>query len=140
MPTRQEDLAFGIPNETRMLNTIQSLVGQPLERQGSFDVMDYANKGRTVYVELKSRRIRHDQYPTAIIGLNKVEWCRTNPGKDYYFCFSYTDGLYYVKYDDALFKTFDRNMQYLRGDREDCANNPNAIVYIPSSKLQKFSL
>ena len=139
MPTRRDDLALGIPNESRMLNTIQSLVGQPLERQGSYDVMDYTNPGRTIFVELKTRRIRHDQYPTAIIGLNKVEWCHNDPSKEYYFCFSYTDGLYYIKYDADLFKNFDRNMQYFRGDRDDCANNSNAIVYIPSTKLTKYS-
>lgn len=100
--------------------------------------MDYTNLGRTIYVELKTRRIKHDQYPTAIIGLNKLKWCQRDPTKEYYFVFCYTDGLYYIKYDDTVFNEFERNLEYYRGERDDCINTAQSIVYIPSDLLQKF--
>jgi hypothetical protein len=88
-------------------------------------------------VELKSRRIRHDKYPTALIGLNKVEACN-DENKDYYFVYCYDDGVFYIKYDKETFLKFERNYEYRRGDRSDCYNYASKIVYIPVEKLVKL--
>jgi hypothetical protein len=138
MPSQREDLTYGTTNETTVLDKLQTFFGQTLQRQGGYEVMDYTNPGRTIYVELKTRRIRHDQYPTAIIGLNKVMWCQKDPSKEYYFVFCYTDGIYSIKYDPLVFNNFQRNLEYYRGERDDCINHAQSIVYIPSHLLQKF--
>jgi hypothetical protein len=135
--TQKDDLAFGTNNETAVLETLQTFFGSTLQRQGGYEVMDYTNPGRTIYVELKTRRIPHDRYPTAIIGLNKIQWCQKDPSKEYHFVFCYTDGLFTLKYDEALFKNFQREIHYFRGEREDCPNAAQSIVYIPSNLLRK---
>jgi hypothetical protein len=131
------DLSYGVSREVSLHNQIEELVGDSIERKGGMSVFDYTNKAKTVYVELKSRRIKHDDYATALIGLNKVEAC-TNPDVDYYFVYSYLDGIYYIKYDKTEFATFEVDTTYQRSDREDCPNKPSAVVYVPVKKLKRF--
>jgi hypothetical protein len=136
-PTQASDLMFGIANQHTVQGRIAAFLNTTLDPLDDYSVMDWANPGRTVYVELKTRRIRHDQYPTALIGLNKIEFC-SDANKEYYFCFSYLDGLFYIKYDPELFAQFDRNYSYSRGERPDCINHSQRIVYIPVHMLQPF--
>ena len=136
-PTQQADLSFGLGSEDTNRFRIERFLDTTLEKTEEYAVMDWANNAKTVYVELKSRRINHNRYPTAIIGANKIAFCN-DPTKEYYFCFSYLDGLYYIKYDAELFANFHRNDSYMRSDRPDCANNEQRIVYIPSELLRPF--
>ena len=136
-PTKANDLKFGTGNEIPVLDKLQNFFDTKLERQGGYAVMDYVNGDKTIYVELKTRRIRHDTYATGMVGLNKVEFCN-DTNKEYYFCFCYTDGLYYIKYDKEVFDKFERNMEYYRGERADCVNKAQSIVYIPIELLTKF--
>ena len=137
MGTQKIDLLFGLKNECAVLESIEGMVGTKLNHHKDFSVMDYSNESRTIYVELKSRRIRHNQYDTAIIGKNKIMFCN-DPLKTYYFVFSYTDGLYYVKYNSKLFNAFRVDTEYQRSDRSDCRNNPQTIVHIPVNCLLKI--
>ena len=99
--------------------------------------MDYTNETNTTYVELKTRRIRHDAYHTALIGANKIAFC-SDPLKTYFFVFCYLDGIYYIKYDAAVFATFERSDNYYRGARPDCSNSVQSVVYIPINRLKAF--
>jgi len=108
-----------------------------LERRGGFYTFDYAGPqttGRTIEIELKTRRIRHDQYPTTMVGQNKIDYC-SSPNVDYYFAFNFSDGLYYIKYDRALFDTFERRNDFVRSYRNDCPNPVQSVVYIPNNLL-----
>lgn len=134
MATQVADLAFGGISEARNMGLLERHLSVPLTRQGHWDVFDYANEGKTVYVELKTRRIAHDRYPTAIIGRNKVDWC-VDPTKQYWFAYCYTDGIYVIKYNKELFDTFQRDDNYTRGERADCPNNAQRVVYIPTGLL-----
>lgn len=137
MATQSADLAFGTANEDTIKSQIESIAGTPLIKQGGYSVMDYTNDTKTVYVELKTRRIKHDDYPTALIGANKIEFC-SDPAKNYYFVFCYSDGIYYIKYDDSLFNTFERSDNYYRGARTDCMNSVQSVFYIPIERLSEF--
>jgi len=134
LPSQKDDIIFGEKSEATLINRIEGLVGQPLARQGGFNIMDYTNSSKTVYVELKTRRIRHNAYPTAIIGKNKIDFC-SDPSKEYYFVFSYLDGVFYIKYDADLFASFETEREFLRGDRNDCVNRPQFITLIPTHLL-----
>ena len=137
MATQSADLAFGTRNEDVIKNQIENIVGTPLIKQGGYSIMDYTNDIKTIYVELKTRRINHDSYPTAIIGANKVEFC-SDPSKNYYFVFCYSDGIYYIKYNDSLFNTFQRSDHYYRGERSDCFNSVQSVYYIPIEALTQY--
>lgn len=138
MISQKEDILFGTGQEKTVMNDIQHIVGDNIILKSGWSLFDYQNESNTVFVELKSRRIRHDAYPTALIGLNKVEACN-DPTKKYWFCFNYIDGLYYIQYDKALFDTFERNDSYWRTPRTGCANREQRVVYIPVSSLRKYT-
>ena len=134
LPSQKSDIVFGEKSEVSLLSRVEGLVGQPLARQGGFNIMDYTNANKTVYVELKTRRIRHNAYPTAIIGKNKIDFC-SDPSKEYYFVFSYLDGVFYIKFDAELFASFEVDSEFLRGERDDCVNRPQFVVLVPSHLL-----
>jgi len=134
LASQKNDIVFGEKSEVSLLSRVEGLVGQSLARQGGFNIMDYANMNKTVYVELKTRRIRHNAYPTAIIGKNKVDFC-SDPSKEYYFVFSYLDGVFYIKFDAELFASFETEGEFVRGERDDCLNRPQSVVFVPSRLL-----
>ena len=134
LASQKSDIVFGEKSEVSLMSRVEGLVGQPLARQGGFNIMDYTNANKTVYVELKTRRIRHNAYPTAIIGKNKVDFC-SDPSKEYYFVFSYLDGVFYIKFDSDLFASFETQREFLRGERDDCVNRPQFVVLVPSHLL-----
>ena len=136
MATQAADLLFGRGSEWNNKTTLETYLNTNLRALGTYDVFDFTNTNNTVYVELKSRRIRHDAYPTAIIGANKVDWC-TDPSKTYWFAYAYADGIYIIKYDKELFDTYQRIDEYQRGTRPDCANNPKRVVLIPHQHLTR---
>ena len=87
-------------------------------------------------MELKSRRIAHDRYPTTIITRGKLNFC-SDPTKRYYIAYYFSDGLYIIKYDKDLFETFNYDNNYQRTPRYGVSNNPQSIVYIPVDLLVK---
>jgi hypothetical protein len=89
-------------------------------------------------VELKSRRISHNQFPTAIVGTNKIDYC-TNPNIVYYFVWVYKDGIFYLKYDKKLFDTFEKDDMYKINYRYDVGRTEmSKIVRIPYKHLTKI--
>jgi len=137
MPTLKGDLEFGTKNEEVIHSTLENVFKKSLVRRGGYSTFDY-DDGGTFYVELKTRRINHNAYPTSLIGANKVAIAANNPTKKYWFCFSYQDGLYGIEYNKELFNTFDHST-YMRGARDDCANNVQHCYFIPIEKLQKLN-
>jgi len=137
MATQAADLLFGRGNEWNNKTVLETYLSTDLYARGYYDTFDFSDKQQTIFVELKSRRVRHDDYPTAIIGANKVEAC-SDPNKTYWFAYAYTDGVYILKYDKELFDTFQRIDEYQRGARSDCSNNPKKVVLIPYQYLTRI--
>jgi len=135
--TQQKDLVFGYASEAVNRAVIEQFLNTTLEKTESYSVMDWSDKNKTVYVELKTRRINHDAYPTAIIGANKVAFC-SDPNKEYYFCYSYLDGIYYIKYNAETFAQFQRDDNYQRSYRPDTSNNASKVIFIPVNLLTRF--
>lgn len=136
-PTQQSDLEFGIKSEMTNHEVLEGFLNTTLSRKGGYSVFDFEDPTKTIFVELKTRRIRHDQYPTAIIGLNKIQFCEFDTEIKYWFVFCYTDGIYAIKYDRDLFGDFETTDSFVRGSRSDCATKEQSIVYIPVKHLQK---
>ena len=91
------DYNFGINKEIQLLPTIRDYLKDntiyKLENSNAFDF-----KGDNKYIELKSRRIKINQYRSTMIGLNKIEKASTLDEYVYFF-FSFEDGLFYWLYD-----------------------------------------
>jgi len=136
--TRAQDREFGKKNEDEVGVVLNRIFNEQMIFNGKWETLDWANKDKTIYAELKSRRISVSAYPTALIGLNKIDRC-SDPNKRYIFFYKYIDGLYYIKYRKALFDTFERNMEYRRNYQSDTENQPSPVVYVPIHLLKPIS-
>lgn len=131
------DRIFGANGEQNVTQILNQQFNATLERRGGFHTFDFFgpnNTGRTIELELKTRRNRHDQYPTTMVGWNKIAYC-SSPNIDYYFVFQFSDGIYYIKYEKALFDSFEIRNDFIRSDRTDCPNPVQSVVYIPNNLL-----
>jgi hypothetical protein len=135
--SQKNDIAFGTASEMTNHDLLQLYLDTKLERKGGYAVFDFENPNKTIFVELKSRRIKHDAYDTAIIGLNKVAFSDHLPEAEFWFAFCYSDGLYVIKYDKEVFDTLEVCHDYIRGPRTDAHNRPSSVVFIPISLLTK---
>jgi len=69
-----------------------------LKKTDRYCYFDYEND--KYIIELKSRNINHDAYPTAMINLPKIEkWMKHDRNRKFIIAFQYKDGLYYWDYD-----------------------------------------
>ena len=136
MPTFKDDYSYGTTNEQNTKSKLDVFFNTKLIHRGGNSTFDYDN-GSNIFVELKSRRIKHDQYDTAIIGANKVESALKNPDNTYWFCYLYNDGLFGIKFDAEKFSKYERRM-YSRGSRDDKNDKPQLCYFIPTSHLSPF--
>jgi hypothetical protein len=138
-PTQKNDIAFGTKSEENNLDILQTFLDTQLHRKGGYAVFDFENPTKTIFVELKSRRIKHDTYDTAIIGFNKVAFANHfDDGTQFWFAFCYTDGVFVVKYDKTQFDKYEVRDDYVRGARNDTTNKPQKIVMIPVADLTEL--
>ncbi len=63
------DLSFGKDNEIRVKRRLECLFG-PLQDTKPMDEFDFKNDG--FYIELKTRRVTKNKYPSTMVGENKV--------------------------------------------------------------------
>ena len=142
MATFQSDYNFGISSEMTNKNVLEKVFQTTFTRRGGMVTFDYDNldtptKPTTIYAELKTRRIKHNAYPTALIGANKVWVASQNPNAEYWFVYNYTDGIYGIKYDKELFSSFNHG-DFQRGERPDKTDLPQDCYFIPHECLIKL--
>jgi outer membrane protein assembly factor BamB len=94
----EKDLAFGLDKEDELLATIKKLDNTLERAESNVAIFDYV--GETCYVELKSRRVNKSLYYDTMVGKNKIDYAMTCD-KPVYFCFNFTDGTYYWKFNQA---------------------------------------
>jgi hypothetical protein len=140
--TFASDFAFGTQSERINHKILENIFKTPFVRRGGKAIFDFDNiatsPGNTIYAELKTRRINHDDYPTALIGSNKVYYASLNSKSEHWFIYNYKDGIFGIKYDKELFSTFSTS-SFTRGERPDISNNPQDTVFIPYKHLIRFS-
>jgi hypothetical protein len=130
MRTFKDDYSFGVSEEDKILQKINDYFKDNIVKsKSSKSIYDY--KGGANYYEVKSRKNTYDAYPTTLIGANKVF---TN---NQVFIFNFTDGIYYIKYDEDLFKTFDKKL-FKRNTRSDYIDKESYYYFIPCNKLIKI--
>jgi len=136
--SKKEDLKFGLENEKKVLPVLEQFLETKLKKDTNpYSIYDWWNETKTVFVELKSRRIAHNQYETAMIGENKVKMCN-NPSINYYFVWLYTDGLFYLKYDKKLFDSFDKKELKISFRYDVGRSEISNVIHIPYKLLTKL--
>lgn len=100
------------------LNSIYNNKFKPCPNK--YDLFDITNKKESKYIELKSRKIKKNQYPTTIVGTNKInksrKYKKENINTYYMFKFHDDENIYYIKYRPKIFDTFEKKI-ILRRDR-----------------------
>ena len=129
-----KDYDFGIANENNLLCTIKSYFGDDLECcPDQYSIVDFTSANTNV--ELKSRRIKHNKYDTAMIGKNKIDFM-LNDNKRGYIVYKYLDGIFYVEITKENVNKFNLGVggRYDRGK-----NEVSDIYYIPYEMLTKIT-
>jgi hypothetical protein len=136
--SKKVDLKLGEQNEKSLISIISNFIKTDLIKDDNiYSIFDFHNEKNDIFVELKSRRIEHNKYPTALIGLNKVKKC--NNTNDYYFIWNYNDGLFYLKYDKEIFDKFQIQDDYKIKYRFDVGRPEiSKVVHIPYKYLTKI--
>jgi hypothetical protein len=142
MATFKSDYDFGIASEKTNHTILEKVFKTPFIRRGGKAIFDYDNldvstKPTTIYAELKTRRINHNWYPTALIGANKVWAASQNPAAEHWFVYNYMDGIYGIKYDKTVFSGFEHG-DFQRGERSDKNDKPQDCYFIPYKSLIKL--
>ena len=133
MATFKNDYAFGIKSEKDLHEKLENHFETKLVRRGGYASFDFDNT-TNLYLELKTRRICHNNYPTALVSASKIKVASENPQNTYWICYGFVDGIYGIKYDKELFDTFEIG-DYTRGNRTDFKNVVQTICFIPTEHL-----
>ena len=137
MRHRNDDIQMGMSNEDHCRPLLESYLKTTLKKNNWNAVFDFKNENEDIWVELKSRRVNKERYPTTIITRGKLDFC-SDLTKSYYIAFQFEDGLHIIKYDNELFDTFAFYTKYMRSPRYGASNNVQSVVFIPVSKLTKI--
>lgn len=99
----EQDVKFGLTEEKKVKPLLENHFNIKLNQNTQFSTIDFENSN--YLFELKSRRINHNQYYTAFISKNKIDYFEKS-NKNCYIVWNYLDGIFYLKYDKELFKKF----------------------------------
>lgn len=127
----KEENDFGTQSQKQCHSELLKLNPNLKEIKNKFAPFDFVDDTNTVFVELKTRRNKRTQYDTTMVPESKIK--KIVDGNTYYFCFKFTDGLYYIQYDKQIFDNFEvkKGGRYDRGKPE-----IESYVYIPIELLQ----
>lgn len=124
------DYNYGYQNEEALLNILKTHFNEDILKLNRYHPFDF--QGDNKFIELKSRNNEKNKYLTTMIGYNKIMKA-SELEEDVYFFFSFTDGLFYWKYD----KNF--NLEIKKGGRYDRGcSEINDYAYIPVDILQSI--
>ena len=136
MLIKEVDEKFGFIKEDEYYNILKEFFDKTLEKvDNRYNLFDFI--GEECYIELKSRRNTHNKYPDTMIGCNKIEFAM-NTYKTIIFCFLFTDGLFYYKFDKD--DIINKKLRIRTGGR--CDRNVNEYkdyCYIPITLLTKLN-
>jgi len=137
MLVKLNDLNFGIKKEFDNFKLIQDKFSNNLEMTSNkYFVFDYVCD--ECYVELKSRRNTHNKYPDTMVGKNKIDYAEKSD-RPVYFCFGFTDGLYFWKYNKEDIEN--GNVEFRVGGRSDRGRYEyKDYAYIKTHILEKIDL
>ena len=129
--TKDEDRAVGKASEKTNYDLIKQIDSALTPTPDRFNLFDYESPASRV--ELKTRNVCWRTYPTIVVGTNKVKVAENDTSdRNYYFAYSFNDGLYYIKYNKELFSKFKKGKMN-RADRGETI--VNEVLHIPTEKL-----
>jgi hypothetical protein len=132
--TKQNDINMGLKKETEVMPILAKHFGEELiKTTDTYCPYDFEAVTSKTRYELKSRRCNYNTYPTTIIPINKIQGTEV-----ICFVFHFTDGLYYVYYNEHLFNTF--KVKQIRTQRDGVWGQLKAHFEIPIDQLVKINI
>jgi len=122
------DYTYGIDKEQSLIKELSKEFGDLKKQSNKYSLFDFYNND--CFVELKSRRCRHNTYPTTMVGNNKLNYAKKNPKVKYIFAFNFEDGLYY--------HVIDITKEYIIREGGGFGRAIKPYVYIPIEELTKI--
>lgn len=133
----KEDYARGTMNEKRCIEFLNYYFDEEFEKLHPMHPFDFVSKNR--YVEVKSRTCLKEQYPTTMIGYDKVQAAK-KCDKPVHFAFLFRDSsLWEIEFKPDLFETFEYKL-FQRDDRIDHIDVCKQYCYIPVNKLEDIGI
>tara|TARA_S200002703_G_scaffold121986_1_gene107878 strand:+ start:1390 stop:1893 length:504 start_codon:yes stop_codon:yes gene_type:complete len=132
-PNKIRDLSFGYTSEENLLPLFRRVYGDKIVKSSDrFSFFDYSDDDSLI--ELKTRRINHDRFPTALCNLEKVKKLAADP-RQAYLVFSYLDGVFQVPIkENWKYWTTRTNTRCDRG------RNESAVVcLIPHTQMERLT-
>lgn len=126
--TLEKDLRYGFQKEDELFNIIKKL-DPNIIKTDDWSHIDYESDNSVI--ELKSRRINHNQYETALINYCKIEYM-LNSNKKSYIVYNYLDGIFYCEVNKEFLNKCHYNPNY-HLHRE---NKTSKVLEIPYELLQ----
>jgi len=134
------DLVMGMANENFIEPVINRYFDMTVKNtkltKGKYCAYDYECEETKTRYELKSRRIRHNQYETVYLSTRKIEKGAEH-GYRLILLFFFTDGLYFTEYSKATFKTYTKKLLSICRDGRWEDDN---VYNIPTDCLTKLEL
>lgn len=129
MPFYKKSNMIGQENERKYKSQIEERVGCELQNTTKYNTFDFINEDKKILVELKCRNCFRNNYPTTMIGMNKIEKSKIKLKEGYkiYYFFHFKDGLYHIQYNDELKYEIKDGFRY---DRIETIQNPPKYAYI----------
>jgi len=134
MRSFRNDYSFGVQNEERVMPVLERTFNENFEKTPKYHPLDF--KGRGCWVEVKTRTFPVAKYETTMLPFSKIEYAQKCENS-VYFVFVFTDGIYYILYDPAVFSTFSVNV-FQRTARSDHFDTPQNYIYIPTRLLTQI--
>jgi len=134
------DYAMGKAGENTTKPTLERFFKTEMMEQPRYAPFDFICKNNTIYFELKTRKCKHNSYPTLWINYDKVEQAKAgkkaHPDRRYFFAFNLYDGIWYCEYDEEIFSKFSDDW-FQRQDR-DVIQPSQHILNIPVEYLTQL--
>ena len=128
----KNDYKFGLNNENKILSIINHYFVQTIIKSPIYNTV-YDFESDTTLYELKSRTNAYKKYNETLLGFNKI----IEGDKKQVFLFSFTDGLYFIEYNEAVFNKFTKK-NFVRNARADYDDKPKQYIFIPITHLIKI--
>ena len=128
-----KDLKFGLLQEDLIKPQLEKFFEVKLiKNKNPYSIIDFTNKERNIYIELKSRRMNHDRFKTIVVGYNKIKHLNFLNVARKYLVWNCQDGLYYLEYTKELMELKPRS--FFRNDRI----GSSLVVDISATTLKKI--
>ena len=107
------DENFGFESESQTIDLLKEYFKDDklMKTEDRYCGYDFYSENKRI--ELKTRRNTSFKFDTTILPIKKLKGVSSFNGT-YYFVFKFTNGLFYIKYDESVFKNFKTEMKQRR--------------------------